>query len=215
MRPEGTLMFSSNKKNRRTEKPFVICIAGMAVSGKSTLAKRIAEKYKLHYFSGGDALRALAAEKGYESLKTGWWESREGMSFLEEREKYERFDKAVDTKLLKIACKGNVVLDSWSMPWLLENGFKTWLEASPEKRAKRLAERDKISIREALNALKRKEIRTKAIYKKLYGFDLGEDFAPFNFILDTENLEGEQVFQIVCMVIDNVALRFQNHVQPV
>jgi cytidylate kinase len=81
-----------------------------------------------------------------------------------------------------------------------------WLEASPEKRAKRIAGRDGIRFEEALKALKSKEKRTKAIYKRLYGFNLGEDFAPFNFIVDTSNLESEEVFRIACMVMENVVL---------
>jgi len=197
-------MFSPERTEGKVGKPVVICIGGMAGSGKSTLARKLAEKYKLGYLSGGDALRALAVEEGYRSLGRGWWESREGMRFLEEREKDNRFDEAVDRKLLQMAHKGNVILDSWTMPWLLEGAFKIWLEASAEKRAKRIAGRDRTSFKDALNALKRKEEQTKAIYKKLYGFNLGEDFAPFNFILDTDNLKSEEVFEIVCIVMDNV-----------
>jgi cytidylate kinase len=200
-------MFSAEKKKGRAGKSVVICIGGMAGSGKSTVARRLAQKYELEYLSGGNALRALAVEEGYKSQGAGWWESREGMRFLEEREKDHRFDKAVDKKLLEMARKGNVVLDSWTMPWLLEGAFKMWLEASPEKRAKRIVGRDGISFEEALSALKRKERQTKAIYKELYGFNLGEDLTPFNFVLDTNNLGGEEVFRIVCMVMDNVVFR--------
>jgi cytidylate kinase len=178
----------------------------MAGSGKSTLARKVAEKYKLQYFSGGDALKALAVEEGYGFIGSGWWESSEGMRFLQARERDHRFDEAVDKKLLQMARKGNVILDSWTMPWLLEGAFKIWLEASPEKRARRIAGRDSMGLGEALGALKRKEEQTKAIYKKLYGFNLGEDFAPFNFILDTNNLESQEVFRIVCMVMDKVVL---------
>jgi cytidylate kinase len=199
-------MTSHKKSKERIGKPIVICIGGVAGSGKSTLAKKIAEKYGLKYFSGGDALRALALEEGYKPLERGWWESEEGMRFLMKRGKDHKFDEAVDKELLKVAQKGNVILDSWTMPWLLKNGFKIWLEASPEKRAERIAKRDKIRLEEALNALKHKEEQTKTIYKKLYGFSLGEDFSPFHFILDTNNLKAEEVFQVLCMVIGNVVL---------
>jgi cytidylate kinase len=199
-------VFSLEKKKENVGKRVVVCIGGMAGSGKSTLARELAEKYELRYFSGGDALKALAVEEGYGSIGPGWWESREGMRFLEAREKDHRFDEAVDKKLLQMARKGNVILDSWTMPWLLEGAFKIWLDASPEKRAKRIAGRDRMGFGEALNALNRKEKQTKTIYKKLYGFNLGEDFVPFNFILDTNNLKSEEVFRIVCMVMDNVVL---------
>jgi cytidylate kinase len=187
-----------------TKKPLVICVCGMAGSGKSTLAKKLAEKYGLKYYSGGDILKALALERGHKPVEHGWWESKEGLSFLEKREKNLEFDKAVDQKLLEIAKQGNVVLDSWTMPWLLENGFKIWLEASPRKRAERVAKRDNITVKEALKALRKKEKKTETIYENLYGFKLGGDFTPFHLILDTDNLSAEEVFQVLSMVLDKL-----------
>ena len=186
---------------------IVVCISGMAGTGKSTLSKRLAKKYDLKYYSGGDALKELAKDHGFDSSSRGWWESPEGLSFLEKREKNFTFDKAVDQKLLDYAQQGHVLLDSWTMPWLLKSGFKIWLVASLEKRAERVAKRDKIPIGEALRVLKEKEDRTKAIYKKLYGFKLGEDFEPFNLVLDTDALNAKGVFQVLCMVIDNIVLK--------
>ena len=187
-------------------KKIVICISGMAGTGKSTLSKKLAEKYNLKCYSGGDALKELAKAEGYDVSRQGWWESPEGLNFLKERVIDPKFDKAVDAKLLEHAQQGNVLLDSWTMPWLLKEGFKIWLMASIEKRATRVAERDKITVNEAFKVLEEKEARTKAIYKKLYGFVLGEDFAPFDLVLDTDNLNAEEVFEVLCRVIDNVVL---------
>jgi len=200
-------MVKNEKTKNRTEKKTVVCICGMAGTGKSTLAKKLAGKYRLKYYSGGDALKALAEVEGYKPYGRGWWESREGLRFLEKRVKDPKFDKAVDRKLMEYAQQGNVVLDSWTMPWLLKKGFKIWLEASIEKRAERIAKRDRTTLKAALQALKEKEARTKAIYHKLYGFNLGEDFSPFHLILDTDNLRVEEVFQVLCSVIDNVVLK--------
>ena len=203
-------MTRNEKKKSAPEKKIVICISGMAGTGKSTLSKRLAKKYELKYYSGGDALKELAKDQGYNSSSRGWWESPEGLSFLEKREKNFTFDKAVDDKLLDYAQQGHVLLDSWTMPWLLKTGFKIWLVASVEKRAERIAKRDRIPIGEALRVLQEKEARTKAIYKKLYGFTLGEDFEPFNLVLDTDALNAEGVFQVLCMVMDNVVLKREN-----
>ncbi|MEM2093648.1 MAG: cytidylate kinase family protein [Candidatus Bathyarchaeia archaeon] len=187
-------------------KPLVVCICGMAGSGKSTQARRLAEKYGLNYYSGGDALKALAIEMGYNPSVRGWWETPEGLAFMENRERNHEFDLKVDHKLLEAAEKGNVILDSWTMPWLLKHGFKIWLEASLEKRAERVARRDGISLQQAMEALKSKESKTKSIYEKLYGFRLGEDLSPFHLILDTENLTSDEVFQALTLVLDKVIL---------
>lgn len=197
---------AGNTRTRRRE-PVVICICGMAGSGKSTLAKKVAEQYNLRYFSGGDALMELAMDEGFRSLERGWWESKEGLRFLERRRKDPRFDRAVDEKLLEVAQKENVVLDSWTMPWLLHIGFKIWLEASPEKRAERIAARDRMSYEDASEALNKKERQTKAIYKEMYGFKLGDDLEPFNFVLDTESLSADEVYEVLCLVIENLVLK--------
>ena len=203
-------MSKNEKMKNNPEKKIVVCISGMAGTGKSTLAKKLAQKYKLKYYSGGDSLKELAKDEGCNPSSRGWWESPEGLSFLKKREKNLKFDKAVDDKLLEYAQQGGVLLDSWAMPWLLKTGFKIWLVASVEKRAERIAKRDKIAVKKALQVLKEKEARTKAIYKKLYGFRLGEDFEPFNMIFDTDNLDAAEVFQVLCMVMENIVIKSEN-----
>jgi cytidylate kinase len=187
--------------------PVVICVCGMAGSGKSTLARRLARMYGLRYCSGGDALKALAVDEGYRNVERGWWESAEGMRFLERRGADPEFDRAIDRRLLRSAAEGSVVLDSWTMPWLFDGGFKIWLEASFVRRAERVAGRDGVAVGEASEALRRKEGRTREIYRRLYGFSLGEDFGPFDLVLDTDLLDAGEVFSVLCAVMDNCVLR--------
>ena len=193
-----------------TERKIVICISGLAGSGKSTAAKRLAKHYNLKYYSGGDALKAIASEMGYKTLEKGWWETTEGMNFLKKRLENLELDKLIDRKMLEWGREGNVVLDSWTMPWLLKEGFKIWLEASEHVRAQRIAKRDGISIEEALRLMRERESKTKEIYEKLYGFRLGEDFKPFHVILDVNNLNQEEVFKALCMVIDRMVFKKTN-----
>lgn len=188
----------------QVDKKVIICISGMTGSGKSTVAKRIAERYGLKYFSGGDALRVLAQDEGYDSDVTGWWETNEGLDFLKQRMGDPAFDKKIDEKLMELAKGGNVVLDSWTMPWLFKCGFKVWLEASTEVRAKRVLNRDSISAEEALKALTEKDERTRQIYKNLYGFDLGNDLTPFDLVLATDELDPDDVFYAVSLVTDRL-----------
>jgi len=194
-----------NNCEKRKQK-IVICVCALTGCGKSTVAKRLAEKYGLRYISGGNALKALATEAGYKPAEIGWWETDEGLNFLRQRMDDFRFDKKVDAKLLELAKQGNVVLDSWTMPWLLKEGFKVWLEASVDVRAKRVAERDGIDVEKALSILKKKDEQTRVIYKGLYGFDLGRDFSPFDLIIDTDVLSADEVFRAACLVIDRLAL---------
>lgn len=189
--------------SERKNESIVICISGMAGSGKSTLAKRIAQRYGLQYISGGDALKEIALERGYKPKNGGWWESEEGLKFLEERMQNKSFDKEVDAKLSELANKGDIVLDSWTMPWLLKiESFKIWLKVSIEKRAERAAHRDRMNIAETMSIIKERDKSTKLIYEKLYGFSLDDDLSPFDLILDTDKFKPNEVFKIVSKVID-------------
>jgi len=192
---------SCNDKNQKV----IICVSGMTGSGKSTVAKKLAEKYGLNYFSGGNAMRILAKEEGYNSEVNGWWESKEGLAFLQKRKEDAHFDKKIDEKLLELAEEGNVVLDSWTVPWLLKDkGFKIWLEASPQIRATRVVKRDGMTAEEALKALTEKDAETRKIYKNLYGFDLGHDLTPFNLVLSTDELDPDDIFYAVSVVTDRL-----------
>lgn len=186
---------------------IVICVAGLTACGKSTVARRLAKKYELNYVSGGTVLKELAIKAGYRAKDKGWWETREGMRFLEERLRVSKFDKQIDANLLELAEQGNVVLDSWTMPWLSRKGFKIWLEVSTEERAKRLANRDGINMKKAAQVIKDKDGKTKLIYEHLYGFKLGEDYSPFDLILDSEQLTSDEVFKTLSLVIDRLVLK--------
>jgi len=184
----------------------VICVCGLTGCGKSSVARRLAKRYGLRYLSGGDALKTLAVEAGYKPFERGWWESEEGLRFLKLRTEDSGFDRRVDENLLELAKNRNVLLDSWTMPWLFDGGFKIWFEASSMMRAKRVAKRDRISVGEALRVLKEKDDLTRSIYRRLYGFVLGEDFSPFDLVLDTDLLGVREVLGVMYRVVDRWVL---------
>jgi len=179
----------------------VICVSGFAGSGKSTLSKRLAKALGLRYASGGDGLKLLAIERGYSLGGEEWWETSEGFKFLEERLRNPEFDKEVDKKLLELAEKGGVVVDSWVLPWLYRSGFNVWLKARPEVRAERLSKRSGVPIEEARRMLERRDRESADLYHRLYGIELGKDFEPFHLILDTSNLDEDSVFKIVLTAV--------------
>ncbi|OYT67730.1 MAG: cytidylate kinase [Candidatus Wolframiiraptor sp. EX4484-121] len=180
---------------------IVICVSGLAATGKSTLARRLAESLNLRYISGGDGLKMLAVEKGYRPGGREWWETEEGMRFLEERLKNPEFDKLVDQKLIELAKAGDVVIDSWVLPWLYRGGFNIWLKAKVEVRAERMARRSGISVEEARRLLEKRDSESIELYRRLYGIEVGRDFEPFHLILDTSDLDEPAVYRIVLQAV--------------
>ncbi len=180
---------------------IVICISGFAGSGKSTLGRRLAEALGLTYVSGGDGLKLLAIKRGYRPGGVEWWETADGLRFLEERLRNPDFDKEVDQQLVELAERGNVVIDSWVLPWLYKAGFNIWLKASLEVRARRVSRRSGISFEEALRMLEKRDRESSELYRRIYGIELGKDFEPFHLVLDTSHLDEDSVFRIALTAV--------------
>jgi len=173
-----------------------IVISGPPAVGKTTVAKGLANEFNLKYISGGDVLKDLAKEQGFEVDGNDWWDTREGMKFLEQREKNSEFDKKVDEKLIELFKKGGMVITSYTLPWLVDNGIKIWLDASHDSSSKRMQNRDKMSSQEAFEVTKERYDKNKSLYKKLYDFNFGEDVSVFDKIIDTDNLSANQVIEL-------------------
>ncbi|MEM2210703.1 MAG: cytidylate kinase family protein [Nitrososphaerales archaeon] len=180
---------------------ITIIISGMSCVGKTTVAKALAERFNLKYLSGGDMLKEMAMEMGYQPSGDDWWDTKDGIKFLNERKKDLNFDKKVDKRLIEFARKGGVVISSYPLPWLIDEGIKIWLKGSMEKRAMRMVQRDNISIEEAIKVIRIRDDENKRLYNQLYKINFGDDLSVFDFVINTNNLSKEQVIDIVCNIV--------------
>ena len=173
-----------------------IVISGPPAVGKTTVAKGLAKEFNLQYISGGDILKEIAKEHGFNSDGDDWWDTEEGMKFLNQREQNSEFDKNLDKKLIDLFNQGGMVITSYTLPWLIEDGVKIWLDGSHESSTKRMQSRDNMSSENAYEITKSRFDKNKALYKKLYGFNFGEDKDVFDVIINTDNLTAHQVIDV-------------------
>ena len=173
-----------------------IIISGPPAIGKTTIAKGLAKEFDIEYLSGGDILKDLAGEQGFQTQGDDWWDTLDGINFLEQRKKNPEFDKNVDNKLKELFSKGGIVVTSYTLPWLVEGGVKIWLDGSKENSALRMTTRDNSSKDDALKIVQKRYNENKIIYKELYGFEFGEDLSVFDKIIETDDLNVEQVLEI-------------------
>ena len=99
--------------------------------------------------------------------------------------------------------KGNVVVDSRDLPRLTNNGIKIYLKADINIRAKRVARRSKIGLKQSLKLLKMKYEKTRELFKKLYNIDITKNREVFDYILETDNLTEKEVLKKVCDFLES------------
>ena len=174
-----------------------IVISGPPAVGKTTVAKGLADEFQLQYLSGGDVLKEMAKEQGFDSDGDDWWDTKDGMKFLNQREQNSEFDKKLDEKLTGLFNQGGMVITSYTLPWLITDGIKIWLEGSHASSTKRMQSRDNMTSQEAYEVTKERYDKNRALYKKLYNFDFGEDKSVFDLIINTDNLTAKQVIDVV------------------
>jgi CMP/dCMP kinase len=171
----------------------VIILCGMPAVGKTTVAKILASKLGLKLVGGGDILKEIALEEGYNAVGNDWWDTMEGMRFMEERAGSPEFDREVDERLLSRAQEGDVVITSYTLPWLAKDGVKVWLSGTKQSRAERMAKRDASSPEECAKVIDARDRENYALYKKLYGIRFGRDLSPFTMVVGTDGVPAEKV----------------------
>lgn len=165
--------------------------------GKSTLANRISTALSIPSIAGGDVLKEIASRRGIQTDGADWWDTDRGMKFLSERFIDHSIDRQVDDLLLERAKKGNVVITSYTLPWLAKGCYKIWLKSSQKVRSERMSKRDNIVTSVALGIVRNREEENRRLYKELYGLDFGTDLSVFDLVVDTDKLSEAEVFDVI------------------
>jgi cytidylate kinase len=174
-----------------------IIISGLPAAGKTTVASIISKRLGIRMIGGTEILKEMAKERGYNPEGDDWWDTPEGMKFLKERSENPNFDKETDRRLIKIAEEGNVVITSYTLPWLTKVGFKVWLSASTDSREHRMSARDNVSVEDAAGVIKMRDVKNIKLYDDLYGIRMGEDLTPFDLVLDVNKITAEEAAVLI------------------
>lgn len=183
-----------------------IVISGWPAVGKTTLATALAKELGYRQYNGGDVLKLLASEKGYSVSGDDWWDTDEAKNFMEERESNPYFDIEVDRKLVEIVRHGDVIVTSYTLPWLVPESIKIWLKGSRSNRIRRMAKRDNLNVKRAKEIILQRDENNVRIYHNLYGYEFGKDLTVFDFVLDTDLLDLNSLISISKHIVKNLRI---------
>ena len=174
-----------------------IVISGMSAAGKTTVSLILSKRLGVKAIGGGDILREMAKERGYTPTGDDWWDTDEGIKFLQEREGNTEFDKEADNRLRNKIRAGDIVVTSYTAPWLIKEGFKVWLSATADTRAERMSKRDKTDLIKSEDVVKVRDTGNHKLYMELYNIDLNNDTTPFDLIIDANDKTPEQIADLI------------------
>lgn len=165
---------------------MIITISGDLGSGKSTVAKALAEKFNLKHYSAGDFMRDMAKERGITLLE---------LSKLAEKDP--SIDKEIDERTKKLAAtEDNFVIDSRIAFHFIPNAIKIHMKVDPEEAAKRVSQRgqageEKASIEETRKRLIERAKSEAERYKKYYGIDVNDE-SKYDLVFDTTHTKTQE-----------------------
>ncbi len=175
---------------------MIITITGKPGSGKSTIAKRLAEKLQFKHYDMGALQRQMARERG---LTLEEWQ---GVN-----EKDASIDQKLDAYQKDLGKKeDNVVLEGRMSHVMIPHAVKIYLDVDLHEAAHRIflekrnshhnekAYASEESLYEAIVArMKSEDMR----WEKTYGVTMPHDPSKFDLFLDTTTLSIDEVFEKV------------------
>ena len=191
----------------------VFVISGLPGSGSSSVAKMLAQKLNLKYFTLGQLFKEvgrgtykekpyaekfleLCAEKNLTIPRFAAENDTVAANLVWESDlgKNPDFHEAIDTLQQQLADKGDIVVEGkLSLEKIKNPSFGVWLHASFQKRASRIGERENISQEESESLLTKRQEHHKKEWGKIYGIDYCDQGKKADLVIDTSNLLLEEI----------------------
>lgn len=166
-----------------------ITISGSPGSGKTTVARLLAEKLGLKYFYSGKIFREMA-EKHNMSLE----------EFGKYCEEHKEIDNQLDNHQVEILKSGDVIAEGRIAGWIayLNNisAVKIMLDADLETRAHRIVNREKGDVENRKQEILTREKSESKRYKNYYKIDI-KDNSIYDIVIDSSSKTPEEIVDII------------------
>lgn len=172
---------------------MIITVSGPPGSGKSTLSKTIAEHFGLTLISSGDVFRAMAEERGVSLEKFG-----------NIAESDPDIDKEIDKRQIELSKQaGDFLFEGRLSGWFIEADLKIMLKTDLEVRARRISQRESLSMEKAKHeTLVRQQSEAKR-YQDYYNIAI-TDLTPYDLVMESSVWDPEATAKIAITAIESI-----------
>jgi cytidylate kinase len=179
----------------------VIAVSGPPGAGSTTIAKELAKKLGIEYFSPGFIQKGFAKGRNESKAAIAVWKTKFGKSD-------ELHKGLLDRLQIERARKGNVVVCGKLSIYILKDlaEHKVWLEASLDERARRSAKRDNLPIKDVKRMIMERERIERREWKRIYGIDYFDQKEMADLVVDSTKLT---VNETVGRILDFIKSRKQ------
>ncbi|MDD2354181.1 MAG: cytidylate kinase family protein [Patescibacteria group bacterium] len=176
---------------------MIISFSGTEGSGKSTIAKRLAEKLKIPRYYMGALRREAAQKKGLTLAQYNKLGEEDPLTDFEVDEHQRQLGRERD----------NFIIEGRTSWYFIPHSLKIYLDVKPEIGAKRIFEslqkkndrnedRGLETWENVLASNQRRQESDRLRYQKYYNINVN-DPNHYDFYLDTSNLNADQVYNKV------------------
>ncbi|MFH1683122.1 MAG: (d)CMP kinase [Candidatus Woesearchaeota archaeon] len=182
---------------------MIITISGTAGSGKSTIAKIIAERLHLKHYSTGDFMRQIAKERNLS---------------LEDINRIAEGDRSIDTTLDKWQIElgkneDEFIIDGRISFHFIPRSIKIFLDADIKIRAERIWKDIKIrglrkeeradNLREIIEEVRKREASEVKRYEKYYQINPYEH-QHYDFVVDTSKSDAQEAADDIIIFVQKI-----------
>ena len=177
-----------------------ISFAGLHGTGKSTIAKNVAQHFDMTFYSTGMAFRELAKLKKMNL--------EEFSHFAEDN--FE-IDRLLDGKIRLLAEKGNFYVFDGQLPAFMLGdltSYRILLICDNDVRLARMASRDNISLKESKQETTAREKSEQERFIQLYNIDILDPatiLKNFDLIINTTKLNIEEISKMCILAIEGIS----------